>query len=321
MKLTKINIWDLRILTLLVIIIAVVLAYSGMLFFPVKTVETGVGISFFLAFLGGFFALLSPCSAVVLPAFFTYSFQDKKELLKMTYIFFLGLLVIFIPLGFSTSVISFLFSFFREITFIISGIILIVIGLIKIFDIKLIFINLRYQKRKDNMTAYVFLTGMFFSFTTIACTGPIIGGIATMAAALGFSSTKAILLLIVFVLGLVTPLFILSLLFSRYNVSKSWIMKQKSIKINNKEFKFLPVNIISGLVFLLLGITFIFYENINNLFSISKGNLPNLYLRGTTVVFNYLNKNPMLNSLLSFSLIVSIIAIIWKIVKKNRQNT
>lgn len=318
MKSLKINIWDLKILTLIVIVIAVVLSYSGALLFPVKPVESGIKISFFLAFLGGFLALLSPCSAVLLPAFFSYSFQDKRELFKMTYAFFLGLLAIFIPLGFSTSIISFLFSFYREITFIISGTILILLGLVKIFNIAIPFLHVKYLNNKNNMTSYVFLTGMFFSFTTIACTGPILGGIATMAASFGFSSVMAILLLSVFALGLVIPLFILSLIFTRYNISRAWIMREKTLKIREKEIRFLPVNIISGLIFVLLGLVLVFYESINPFFFFGGDDISNIYLNITTVFYEYMTSNTTLNLVLSILLIVIVSLIIFKIIKKTK---
>ncbi|MEK6916733.1 MAG: cytochrome c biogenesis protein CcdA [Nanoarchaeota archaeon] len=312
----KINIWDLRILTLIVLFLAIVLAYSGSVLFPVKPAEAGIKISFILAFLGGLLALLSPCSAVILPAFFSYSFQGKKELLKMTYVFFLGLLVIFIPLGFSTSIISFLFSFYREITFIIAGAILILIGLIKLFNIHIPGFNFNYQEKRDNMTAYVFTTGMLFSFTTIACIGPIIGGITTMAVSFGFSSVMAILLLIVFALGLVTPLFILSLVFKKYDLSKSWLLKEKTIKII-KEIKFLPLNIISGIIFVLLGFTFLFYENLN--LAIGGESVSNLYLTITSITYEYLIKNQIVNISLSLGLFAFIFFVILKMIRKNKK--
>jgi cytochrome c biogenesis protein CcdA len=49
-------------------------------------------ISYLAAFFGGILSLLSPCSALLLPAFFAYAFQSRKDLLTKTAIFYLGLL-------------------------------------------------------------------------------------------------------------------------------------------------------------------------------------------------------------------------------------
>lgn len=44
-----------------------------------------------VAFLGGLLALLGPCSALLLPAFFAYSFTSRTRLLGRTALFYAGL--------------------------------------------------------------------------------------------------------------------------------------------------------------------------------------------------------------------------------------
>ncbi|BAS07616.1 biogenesis protein [Arthrobacter sp. Hiyo4] len=51
------------------------------------------------AFLGGILTLLSPCSALLLPAFFAYAFSTKTRLVARTALFYLGLLSTLVPLG------------------------------------------------------------------------------------------------------------------------------------------------------------------------------------------------------------------------------
>src|SRR5690625_6928245 len=51
------------------------------------------------AFLGGILTLLSPCSAMLLPAFFSYAFTGPKELVARTGVFYLGLVTTLAPLG------------------------------------------------------------------------------------------------------------------------------------------------------------------------------------------------------------------------------
>ena len=40
-------------------------------------------LSFVIAFLAGILGLLTPCSLAILPAFFAYSFESKKQITKM----------------------------------------------------------------------------------------------------------------------------------------------------------------------------------------------------------------------------------------------
>ena len=48
-------------------------------------------IGYLAAFLGGALALISPCSALLLPAFFAYSLASPGRLLARTGAFYLGL--------------------------------------------------------------------------------------------------------------------------------------------------------------------------------------------------------------------------------------
>src|SRR5690625_6761763 len=56
-------------------------------------------VSYLVALVRGVLALLSPCAALLLPAFFAYAFSSPGKLLARTGIFYLGLLTTLIPLG------------------------------------------------------------------------------------------------------------------------------------------------------------------------------------------------------------------------------
>ena len=55
--------------------------------------------SFAAAFVGGALALLAPCSALLLPAFFAYAFSSRTQLFGRTVLFLAGLCTVFVPLG------------------------------------------------------------------------------------------------------------------------------------------------------------------------------------------------------------------------------
>ena len=54
--------------------------------------------SFLASFLGGLLSLLSPCSALLLPAFFAYAFQSRGVLVGRTAVFYLGLCATLVPI-------------------------------------------------------------------------------------------------------------------------------------------------------------------------------------------------------------------------------
>jgi len=64
------------------------------------------GIGYLAAFLGGVLTLLSPCSALLLPAFFAYAFASRSRLLARTAVFYAGLAGVLVPLGMGSSAAS-----------------------------------------------------------------------------------------------------------------------------------------------------------------------------------------------------------------------
>lgn len=56
-------------------------------------------VGYLAAFLGGLLALVSPCGALLLPAFFAYSIDSAARLLVRTGVFYAGLATTLVPLG------------------------------------------------------------------------------------------------------------------------------------------------------------------------------------------------------------------------------
>src|ERR671916_3364383 len=89
-------------------------------------------VSYPAAFLGGVLSLLSPCSALLLPAFFAYAFQSRGKLLAKTTVFYLGLATTLVPLGMGISAVSRLVYGQRGTLILISGIVIIFLGLLQL---------------------------------------------------------------------------------------------------------------------------------------------------------------------------------------------
>ena len=78
-----------------------------------------VEVSYLASFFGGVLSLLSPCSALLLPAFFAYAFGG--ELVRKTGVFYLGLAATLVPLGMGISAVSALFYGQRGLLITLSG--------------------------------------------------------------------------------------------------------------------------------------------------------------------------------------------------------
>ncbi|WP_019482234.1 cytochrome c biogenesis CcdA family protein [Arthrobacter sp. TB 23] len=173
------------------------------------------------AFLGGLLTLLSPCSALLLPAFFAYAFSTKRQLVGRTMLFYAGLLCILVPLGVFAGTLGSLVTTDRHILIGLAATLMIVLGLIQILGVRLpAFI--RTRSATVGSGGSVFVLGLAYGVAG-ACTGPILGSILTVAAA-GSNAVYGGILLAIYALGMAVPLFFLAALWDRLGVSgRRWL--------------------------------------------------------------------------------------------------
>jgi len=217
-------------------------------------------VSLLIAFLGGILSFLTPCALGILPAYFAFSFQEKKELVKMTFFFFLGMMVVFIPIGMAASFMGSFLIIYREGLAIFSGSLLIIFGLLMIsgkgFSIP--FLNINKKTKKDKWG--VFLFGILFGIGFTPCNGPIIVAITTLAATQ--TTFYAVAMFVLYGLGIATPLLVLSYFFDRFNVIGRFSKKDNfKFSVGKKEFKMRWTGIIAGTLFITLGAIFILLKN------------------------------------------------------------
>ena len=90
--------------------------------------EILVGTSLVAAFVAGVAALFAPCCITVLhPSYLANIFKEKYKIFFMTFIFFLGILTVFLPIGLGASFLSQLFSKYHNIIFTVGGIFLMIL--------------------------------------------------------------------------------------------------------------------------------------------------------------------------------------------------
>jgi cytochrome c biogenesis protein CcdA len=293
---------DARVLTLLVFGLIVVLAYSDRLFGsspPPVGAGIGSGVAFPAAFIGGILALLSPCTGVVLPAFFAYSFRSKARLLRQTYIFFLGLALVFVPLGFASSMLATLLVDYGETIYLAGGLLLLGLGVTTFFGLDLggLWYKLTGRdvsgmgqglvQREADDTGRSLMLGVIFGLTTSSCTAPIVGAMAALTVSAGLSSLHAMLLFVVFALGIATPLFVLAAVFERYNLGRSKLLKARPWRVGFGERKLvlLPHHVVTGSLLVLLGVFFIATRGTTELVRVFEGwGATDLYIRWTESV-------------------------------------
>lgn len=225
-----------------------------------------------VAYLGGVLALLSPCSGAILPAFFAYSFDTKGHLVRMTYVFYLGLALIFVPISGASSLVNNFILENSELIFAIGGAVLIAFGLVALFGFDMgrltaavgfepsTFGQDRVSQAKTE-EGKVYLMGAVFGFATSSCTAPILSGLVALSVTTGLSAVGGIMLFLVFALGIVTPLFVLALVFEKSDVAQRMTRaKPISLGVGRFEHSFHPVHLASGIALILLGVVFIVFR-------------------------------------------------------------
>ncbi len=222
-------------------------------------------ISFLVAFLAGILSILSPCTYAILPAFFSYTFKEKKEITKMTFLFFLGSATIFIGLGLlaaflGETVASIQFNY--PIIPYASGLFLIFFGGMTFFGKGF---SSGFSEQKTNTDPLgIFLFGIFFALGWTACLGPIIASILLIATLL-HSYLQAAILLFFYALGAFIPLFLLSYFYDKYKLGEKRWMKGKSIsfKLFEKKIETHSTNVIAGILLILFGVIIFIFKGTN----------------------------------------------------------
>ncbi|MFJ5044128.1 cytochrome c biogenesis CcdA family protein [Streptomyces sp. NPDC088719] len=211
-----------------------------------------------MAFLGGLLALLSPCSALLLPAFFAYSFTSRTRLVARTGVFYAGLCTTLVPLGVAGSFASRLFYGHRDVLVAVGGWALIVLGIAQVagFGFGSRRLARAAGKRRSGSSLSVFALGAVYGLAGF-CAGPILGGILTVAAVDG-DPVHGGVLLAVYALGMAVPVFALALLWDRFDLGRrGWL--------RGRVFRAGPLSLhsttaVGGALFVVLGVVFLAFD-------------------------------------------------------------
>ncbi|GGZ80740.1 cytochrome c biogenesis CcdA family protein [Streptomyces rubiginosohelvolus] len=216
-------------------------------------------IGYFAAFLGGPLALVSPCSALLLPAFFAYSIDSTSRLLARTGIFYAGLATTLVPLGAAGSYAGRLFYGHRDALVTGAGWLIIVLGVAQIVGLGFA------SRRMAELSGRIRPTTVFSVYALGAvyglagfCAGPILGSVLTVAAVSG-SPVYGGLLLAVYALGMAVPLFVLALLWERFDLGRRTWLRGRTVQLGGR-FQLHTTSLLSGLFFIGLGALFLVYD-------------------------------------------------------------
>jgi len=226
--------------------------------------------SIIASFLGGMLALFAPCCITfMLPAYFAYTFKQKKAILLMTFVFFLGVATILVPIGLGISFLSQLFKGYHTQVFYLGGILMLFLAFLSFSGKKFNppFKTAPLLKKHDVIS--VFGLGLFSGLAS-SCCAPVLAGVLTLTA-LSAGTFQALILSLVYVFGMVFPLFLLAYFWDSFNWSGSKLIRGITFrfKLTGHLFIIHSTNIITGIVFLLIGIYILYLAAMNKVTSVS----------------------------------------------------
>lgn len=215
-------------------------------------------IGYVAALLGGLLALLSPCSALLLPSFFAYAFRDTVGLVTRTAVFYAGMCATLMPLGAGSAMVSGFFNANRDLLISVAGWLVILFGLAQILGLG---VNIgplaRLQGRLAGRTGSlpVFGLGAIYGLAGF-CSGPILGAVLTVAATGG--TIRGGLLLAFYALGMALPLFVLALFWDRFELGRRPWLRGRSFTVGPLNLH--TTSLVSGLLFIGIGVLFLLYD-------------------------------------------------------------
>lgn len=205
-----------------------------------------------LAFGAGVLSFSSPCCLPLLPGYLSYmsgvSLDDLAErrarLLIASLLFVAGFALVFTAVGATASVLGSLVASNRLVLLRISGVFIIVMGLVTlgVFKIPALYMERRFHIRPTMGPIGALPLGMAFAFGWTPCIGPVLASIYAVAGAEGSVRTGAAMLF-VYALGLGLPFVAAGLFFGRGLAAMRWLQRH-----------YTALNIAGGSVLIVMGV-------------------------------------------------------------------
>ena len=218
--------------------------------------EIGVfyGGSVLAAFIAGGIALFAPCCiSVMLPAYFAGSFQNRRLLVAMTFLFMAGVATVILPIALGASFLRQLLTSQHTLIYIAGGLIMLALAVYTLLGGQL---HLPMPGRRAGGSSgpwSVYTLGVFSGVASSCCAPVLAGVIALSTAAPSFG--LALGLGSAYVFGMVAPLFLISLLWEKYDWRASRLFRPRSFtwRVGGFQRTITGTNLASGLLLLLIG--------------------------------------------------------------------
>ncbi len=205
------------------------------------------------AVVAGSLALFAPCCiSFMLPAYFASSFQNRLRLVAMTFLFAGGVATVILPIAMGASVLQQFLTTQHAMIYVVGGLLLFGLAVYLLLGGQ---VHLPMPGRRVGGkagVASVYSLGVFSGITS-SCCAPVLAGVIALSS-IAPSFGIALGLGTAYVFGMVAPLFIISLLWERFDWRSSRLFHPRAFtwKLGPLQRTISATNLASGLLLLIM---------------------------------------------------------------------
>jgi cytochrome c-type biogenesis protein len=217
------------------------------------------GGSVIAAVIAGSVSLFAPCCiSVMLPAYFSTAFQNRRMLVAMTFLFAAGVATVILPIAMGAAAVQRFITAQHEIVYVTAGVALLALSIFTLAGGRL---HLPMPGRRGGTTTgpwSVYSLGVFSGVTT-SCCAPVLAGVLALSG-VASSFGLALGLGLAYVFGMVAPLFFISLLWERLGDRAAGLLRPRSLRLRVGPWRreLSAAALASGLLLALIGVGTLF---------------------------------------------------------------
>lgn len=272
--------------------------------------ETNIlfGISLTASFLAGVLALFAPCCITFLfPSYLGTIFKDNKKVMLYTLVFAIGLAFVLVPVALGLRFLIYFLDEYHKQVYYTGAAVLILMG---IMTIKPLFHIPQFFHTKPDISKNINIGSVFglglMSGLTSACCAPVLFAAVTLTS-LSPTLFQALVVSLSYVLGIVFPLFIISLFYKR-TTSK--------ISVHFRHTLHIVFQYIGASIFIVTGILVAVFNYLDKIQMKQMEGYSNNMRMAIFQISKYVQ-----NPLIDIGIFLVVIFIFYKLLRKASQNT
>ncbi len=212
------------------------------------------GGSVIAAVVAGMIALFAPCCiSVMLPAYFASSFQNRRLLIAMTFLFASGVATVILPIALGASLVQRVLTAQHTLLYVGAGVIMLALAGYVLLGGQ---IHLPMPGRRAGGTPgvlSVYTLGIFSGMAS-ACCAPVLAGVIALSS-VASSFLLALGLGTAYVFGMVAPLFVIALLWERVDWRASILFRPRTFhwRVGTMQRTLSATDLATGVLLALIG--------------------------------------------------------------------